>query len=455
MNAINLPALIIFPLFLGIYWLTRKHVLANNLILLCGGYLIYAWGNLWWGALLLAATLLDYALMRHAFPDAKFRQAALWLGILTNVAIWLFFKYPLAAGWLINIETQIALPLGMSFYMLRKISFLVQWRHQEENVVSFLEYALYVSFIPQLFSGPIEKPQALLPQIRQRRKMNWKAVVAAGSLLMAGLFKKIVVADNLRIIVSQIFSIDLPSRLLLATGSLAYTFEILADFSAYTDFSRGAALLLGFETSENFNDPYLALTPQDFWNRWHITFSHWLRDTIFFPLRRMLLNSPLRRSSTLVLALPPLVTMLLSGIWHGTGWNYLLWGLYYGLLIVLYQVLGIDAAIKRAGALKVLGWPLMFTLIVAGWGLFRAPTAAWFFTILASAPWGFSGVNLIAFIAYIPAILLFILPIILQTIINRSGRFRSFLQPVFGAAAMVALVVFIGSGLQDFVYFRF
>ena len=296
----------------------------------------------------------------------------------------------------------------------------------------------------------------LLPQIRKARSLNWPMLLTAISLLMASLFKKIVVADNLRIMVARIFSLDLPSRLLLAAGSLAFMFEILADFSAYTDISRAAALLLGFETSENFNEPYLAISPQDFWNRWHITFSHWLRDTIFFPLRRALLRSPLRNHSLLVLAIPPLVTMALSGIWHGTGWNYLLWGLYYGVLIVIYQALGIDAALQRAGvARKFLAWLFMFILIMLGWGLFRAPDVAWYINAWINAPWGLSGDNWVAFLAYLTPVSLFILPVILQTLINFSGRWRGYLQPLFAAVSMVILAIFIGSGFQDFVYFRF
>ncbi len=208
---------------------------------------------------------------------------------------------------------------------------------------SFIDFALYVSFFPQLVAGPIERPQKLLPQIESQR--TWKAELFynAWPLILMGLFKKLVIADSIGSITQRIFHVDEPTTLLAIAGALGFTVQILADFSAYTDLSRGVAYLLGFQTSENFNSPYLSLTPTDFWNRWHMTLSFWLRDYIFFPTRRYLLGKQKRVPAWLIQSLPPMVTMLISGIWHGAGWTYLLWGGMYGLLIVVYQSIGMGA----------------------------------------------------------------------------------------------------------------
>lgn len=456
MNPLNSSLIYILPLIVVLNWLTRKNVVINNLILLIAGLVIYAWGNVWWAGLLLVSTALDYALVRLFFSKERLRKAALWVGVLINLAIWMFFKYPNPTSAIMGIDLDLAFPLGLSFYTLRKISYLIISQQPSRHADSFVEYALYVSFLPQLFSGPIEKPAQLLPQIREVRTLDWKHVGSALTLIASGLFRKMIVADNLRIMVNRIFSLDMPSRLLLFLGSLAYAFEILADFSAYTDLSRAAALLLGFETSENFNRPYLALTPQDFWNRWHITFSNWLRDTIFFPLRRWLLSSALKRYSWITLSLPPIITMLFSGIWHGTGWNFTLWGLYYGLLIVIYQALKVDAMLKNANLFqKSLAWLVMFTLITLGWGLFRSNDAPWFFSVWFEASWGSTGNEWIAFLANLAYGLSFILPFILQAWISQQKTWRPVLEPLFYAAALTILIIFIGSGFQDFVYFRF
>jgi Predicted membrane protein involved in D-alanine export len=191
------------------------------------------------------------------------------------------------------------------------------------------------------------------------------------------------VADNLGIIVERIFRLDLPSRMLLTAGSLGFAFEIYADFSGYTDLSRGFAGLLGFETSQNFNQPYLAINLQDFWQRWHMSLSNWLRDFIFFPLRRALLKiSGCRRGLADWAA--PLATMLVSGFWHGWGWTFVAWGLYHGLL------LAIDRKVQRFRKRELnlyqmcLQRGFTFMLVLAGWSIFRAPSLGWLMRSLAA-----------------------------------------------------------------------
>ncbi|MDK2981893.1 MAG: alginate O-acetyltransferase complex protein AlgI [Chloroflexota bacterium] len=447
------PALVILPFFMLVYWLTRRHPRWNNLLLLLGGYGLYAWGHVDWALLLFLSSALDYLVAQKAFPHPQWRKPALVLGLALNVGTWLVFKYGTSAeaGWLANI----GLPLGISFYLLRKLAFLLDsYRGRLTQPLSFVDYALYVSFYPQIFSGPIERPDAFLAQLRRPRDLRWERIAPAFPLLLLGLFKKMAIADNLGIVVDRIFRLDPPSRLLFAAGSFGFAFELYADFSGYTDLSRAGALLLGFETSPNFDHPYLALTPQDFWNRWHMTFSHWLRDYVFFPLRRELLQAAGRQRGLADWA-APILTMLLSGLWHGTGWTYLLWGLYYGLLLAICQVSGWGRVRAKAWPLRLLSWAGTFALVVAGWGLFRAPNLGWLANVVLHAPWGASGNNRIALLGVVPMILVYSAPLALLALVQRSGRARPYLEPVYYALLAAVLVIFSASGLQDFVYTAF
>ena len=453
----NLLSLI--PLFLIAFWLAGRHVAVRNLLLLAAGYLVVAWGHPGWLLLLVVLTLIDYVILSRVYPVPKLKKAGLAAGLVINIGAWLCFKYAGSLwGWLgMNLPASAAIPLGLSFYMLRKVSYLLEAYHgrlpASHNV---LDYALYVAFLPQLVSGPIEKPQRLLPQISHASRWDWGLVSRALPMLVMGLLKKMVIADNLNMIVTRIFNLDLPSRLLLAAGSLGYAFQLYADFSGYTDLSRALALLLGFETSENFNSPYAALTPQDFWNRWHITFSVFLRDYIFFPLRRFLLSTQWGSRVFLAGFLPPMLAMLASGIWHGTGWTFLLWGSFHGLLIVGYQVLHVDRALQGARLpSRVIAWSIMFSLIVFGWGLFRASSLPWFIHTMLDGPWGASGNLLIAFLSVMAMIVAFCIPLLLRRLLKATGRLKRILMPAYLAAAVVLLIIFAGSGLQDFVYAGF
>jgi D-alanyl-lipoteichoic acid acyltransferase DltB (MBOAT superfamily) len=208
---------------------------------------------------------------------------------------------------------------------------------------SLLDYAIFVAFFPALPAGPMDRARRLLSQIAQPRRVSSAQVAAGWYLVLWGLYKKLVIADNLAKIVDPVFQ-D-PSGyagldILLAV--LAFGVQIYSDFSGYSDIARGLAKMLGFELTVNFRLPFFALNPADFWQRWHISFSEWLRDYIFFPLRRALLKMGLGRAAqplaSLPEVLPPLLTMLASGLWHGAGWTFLLWGGYHGLLMVLYRL---------------------------------------------------------------------------------------------------------------------
>jgi D-alanyl-lipoteichoic acid acyltransferase DltB (MBOAT superfamily) len=270
-----------------------------------------------------------------------------------------------------------------------------------------------------------------------------------------GLFKKIVVADSIKPIVDRVFGLDQPSMVLVLAGMLGFTLEILADFSAYTDLSRGVAQLLGFSTSENFNRPYLSFTPTEFWNRWHITLSTWLRDYIFFPVRRALLRRKRALPNWLLLSIPPLVTMFISGIWHGAGLTYVIWGLYYGLLIAGYQLIGLRGDWKPAGRLKAFfAWLIMFSFIAFGWLIFRAPSMTWLTNVFLHSEWTRGREDWIVVSIILARTAIYSSPLVIKYLLDQYVP-RSFLQPFYYAVLTLGVVIFIGSASTDFIYFQF
>jgi alginate O-acetyltransferase complex protein AlgI len=451
MSEYNIDLTYSIPIMLVLYWATSRKVGLNNILLLIFGFLLYSWGHPLWGLLLAILTALNYLSIRLYFR--KNNKLILIFALLMNIAAWLLCKY--YASWGKWLGVSFGFPLGISFYILRILAYLLDsYKGKIREPLGFVPYALYISYFPQIYSGPIESPDDFLSQIEKPRRLTREMISKAVPLLLMGVFKKIVIADNLGMIVDRIFRLDYPSRLMLAAGSFGYTFEIYADFLSYTDLSRGFSYLLGIETSQNFNQPYAALTPQDFWNRWHMTFSKWLRDYIFYPLRRWLLSG-VGASRWLVDLLTPIATMLVSGFWHGTGWTYLIWGLFYGLLLALYQLLGLNRLAVRNTFTKIISWMMMFGFTVTAWMIFRAPSLGWIVQVIRTSPWGGSGNQLIALLGVMTMILMYISPLLIYFGVEHSGKARTYLKPVFYALAVVVLIIFAASGLQDFVYTTF
>jgi len=459
--------LIFFLVVFSVYWLLKRRQW-QNLLLLAASYVFYGWVHPWYAVMLGLSTLADYFL---ALGMARDRARTKWFmvaSLLVNVSVLAFFKYYnfFSAG-LVNTLTgmgihadallvQILLPAGLSFYTLKKLAYVIDVaRGTLEPTRDLAGFALFISFFPQIASGPMDRAQKLLPQIQSDRPWKAENFYSAWPLVVMGFFKKVVVADTIRTLVDRIYSLESVSGLLMLSAALGFTLQILADFSAYTDLARGVAYLLGFETTENFNDPYLSLTPTDFWNRWHITLSTWLRDYIFFPMRRALLRSKIKFPSWLVDSLPPLVTMLVSGIWHGAGWTYVAWGGFYGVLIVIYQALGMGGAWKPANWFtRFAAWLVMFSFIVLGWMFFRAPSFAWAFQFFTSPFAGTLNQQAVAVVC-LSMTAFYALPLIVKLVLDRFFRPNAFIISIFYAAATVMLFLYLNSSSPDFIYFQF
>lgn len=447
-----------------LYWTVRERRWQNPL-LLAAGYFFYGSFRAWYAVLLGVSTLADFALARGMANRPARKRLFLWLSLCLNLGVLAFFKYDLfandAADFLTALGFEpgfllggILLPVGLSFYTLKKLAYMIDVsRGTFPPTRSLVDFALYVSFFPQLVAGPIDRPQNLLPQIEAQRKWNTEYLARAFPLILMGLFKKLVVANSVQILVDRAFGFAQPSGFLLLSGSLGFTLQILADFSAYTDLSRGFAFLLGFDTAENFRQPYLSLTPTDFWNRWHISLSTWLRDYIFFPVRRVLLTRKFNR--ILAMAIPPLAAMFVSGLWHGVGLHFVVWGLFYGILIAAYQLLGIGGDWKPASKITAFfAWSLMFALIVFGWMIFRAPSLDWLVGVLLRSPFIGSQGEFVLSLITLTMTLVYSLPLLMDAWIDRRAK-GTWLQAAYYAAAAASTVIYLNLTSSDFIYVQF
>ncbi|MGE5250885.1 MAG: MBOAT family O-acyltransferase [Bacteroidota bacterium] len=467
MSFTSLDFLVFFLIIFVLYWLVRGPGW-QNLLLLAGSYVFYGWVHPWYAVMLGVSTLADYGIARRMALRPESKRTLLGLSLLLNLGVLAFFKYYnfFSPGLVRALDAaglgadpllvRILLPAGLSFYTLKKMSYMLDVsKGTLQPTHSLADFALYVSFFPQIVAGPIDRAQKLMPQIEAPRVWRAELLYRAWPLLVMGYFKKLVVADSIKVIVDQVFGLRDPGGLLLLAGSLGFTLQILADFSAYTDLARGAALLLGFETSENFRQPYLALTPTEFWNRWHITLSTWLRDYIFFPARRALLRARTRLPEVWIASIPPLLAMFASGLWHGAGWTYVVWGLYYGVLIVAYQLLGIRGDWRPARAwARGLAWLVMFTFIVFGWAIFRAPSLTWLGHALFGTAFIRSRSDLVVALIALSMAFFYSLPLWINGVLDRL-RPGGWLQAAYFAVLTAATVIYLNSSSPDFIYFQF
>jgi len=324
--------------------------------------------------------------------EAPQRRAKLWLqlSIVINLAVLAFFKYVNFFGESLDeafsalgvhlgyVALNIVLPLGISFHTFQSIGRTIDtYRGKLEPSTGFIEFAAFLSYFPQILAGPIERAGHMLPQFRTIPPITWALIRSGAMLFLWGLTKKIVVADNLAAIANPIFAHpDRFSSGELTVALLAFTFQIYCDFSGYTDMARGLAKIMGFDLRLNFNLPYFARTPSEFWRRWHISLSEWLRDYLYISLGG-------NRGTQFMMYRNLMLTMLLGGLWHGAAWTFVMWGFLHGAIQVIYRMLNIDDRLKRVGDASVGGvlanlaaWAVFMPIVCVTWAYFRADTMA-------------------------------------------------------------------------------
>ena len=335
----------------------------------------YSWWNVAYLPIILSSLLFNYVIGNSLNENFKkiqvHKKSLLTFGIVANVALLGYFKYTdfLIENTNLAFDTSIplihlALPLAISFFTFQQIAYLVDSYRGETAEYDFLNYALFVTFFPQLIAGPIVHHSEMMPQFASRWNLvkNYKNIAMGLFIFSIGLFKKVVIADSFAVWATAGFDAAPTLNLLEAWAtSLSYTFQLYFDFSGYTDMAIGAALLFNIKLPINFNSPYKALDIQDFWRRWHITLSRFLRDYIYIPLGGNRKGS-LRTYTNL------LSTFIIGGIWHGAGWTFVFWGFLHGMALVIHRFW------KSIGLTmpKILAWFITFNFINIAWVFFRA-----------------------------------------------------------------------------------
>ena len=362
---------------------------AQNTMLLVASYIFYgAWDWRFLG-LIAFSTIVDYllALRIDREIDPTLRRRYLIMSMVMNLGLLGIFKYLnfFIGSFAVLSESigipaslpvlQIVLPVGISFYTFQTMSYTIDvYRRELKPAANFWDFALFVAFFPQLVAGPIERAANLLPEIMQPRTITWDNLSRGAVLCLIGLIKKIVIADAIAPMVDSVYGLDNPSGGAVLVATWLFAIQIYCDFSGYTDIARGVAKMLGFGLMRNFAQPYFATNPQEFWRRWHISLSTWLRDYLYISLGGNR-HGPLRTKINLM------TTMVLGGLWHGAAWNFVLWGIYQGGLLVAHrQFFGrTKVAMTRGlwgGIKKVILIALFFQVISYGWLLFRANSFA-------------------------------------------------------------------------------
>jgi len=488
MNFNSLSYFTFLPVTLFIYFLFPAKW--RNPVLLVLSYLFYMSWNPKYALLILASTIITYVCALLMQKRALNRRR-LWLALsfTSNLLILFFFKYfnflsglITRALYFLHIPASmpvldVLLPVGISFYTFQVLGYMMDaYRGEIKTERNFIDYALFVSFFPQLVAGPIERANNLLPQMKTIHRFNMQNVFEGSMLFLWGLFKKMVIADRLAVMVDYAFSAAFGkvSGFQYAIAAAAFSIQIYCDFSAYSDIARGSARMLGFELMRNFDAPYLADSIKAFWRRWHISLSTWFKDYLYFPLGGSRCAKKYRVHVNLM------IVFMVSGLWHGAALTFLVWGFLHGL----FQVVSVLTKKPRARFLAVLRIPetnrllkicrilFNFALVAVAFVFFRAASlrqALYILKTIALTPFAaVFPIEITQMGLSVPYLIVLLVAITALFIADAAARhtdiiknFTKGLMPKYIIYLMLLVIILLfgyyGSGYdpQDFIYFRF
>lgn len=470
-----------FILFFFIVYLLYRNLShkGQNVLLLIGSYIFYMSWNWKFLSLILLSTVVDYfcGLKVHTSKTDFRKKSYLVLSIVVNLGVLAFFKYynffaeNLVAltsmfGWVPgDVTLDIVLPVGISFYTFQTMSYSIDiYRKDIEPERNILNFALFVAFFPQLVAGPIERARSLLPQLQVPRKITNELIQKGVWMILWGYFLKVFVADNMGLIVDNVFAKSgiIPGGEALL-GIYAFAFQIFGDFAGYSSIAIGVAALMGIHLRTNFLFPYFVTNPQDFWRHWHISLSSWLRDYLYIPLGG-------NRGGEAKLYRNLFLTMLLGGIWHGAAWTFVIWGVYQGGILIVHRYFSpyvsqwtgnksmSDPYQKSIRVAKVV---FMFQITCIGWLIFRADSVDQIVSFFQSIFFNIT--------AYSPEILYYSLQLsflALPLLIIQFFQFKYGVEnslkrfPVYSRYAIYLglyyfIIVFGEYGSREFIYFQF
>ncbi|MFO1350167.1 MAG: MBOAT family protein [Gammaproteobacteria bacterium] len=459
------------PLFLAIYYAVPFR--AKSWVILVGSYVFYGWWRIDFLFLFFAVTVWSYGfgLAIARAPNPARAKALCLIGIGGNLAVLGYFKYfnfgvdslntllgaievPALSLW------HVILPIGISFYVFHAISYLVDlYRKDADPVARFVDFAAFLALFPQLVAGPVLRYKDLYFQFNHRTHSFSKFSTGA-QRFMIGFCKKILIADSVAPLVDTMFSNPDPTFADAWLGALAYTVQLYFDFSGYSDMAVGLGLMIGFRIIENFNHPYISGSITEFWRRWHISLSTWLRDYLYISLGGNRLG-PVRTYINLFL------TMLLGGLWHGANWTFVLWGAWHGTVLAIERALGVRHGTPYP---RWIGMPVTLLLVIIGWVMFRAPnvtTAIGFYRgmlglngygISSAVAWQVNGIELL--MLTVGWIVIYTAPYIPRRFWVRKSTSLWRDPALAGSIATVSLMALavlklVSDSFSPFLYFQF
>lgn len=470
--AVFLPAVFI------LYWVL-PHKVRWPLLLVASYYFYMSW-NAAYVVLIATTTLVSYgcALLLEKIDNPKGKKLCVAVALLISLGILFVFKYyNFAAGLLESVHEAIRiprldvlLPVGISFYTFQTLSYVIDvYRGQTKAEHNLGIYATFVSFFPQLVAGPIERSSNLLPQITSEKRFDYSSATYGIRLILWGLYKKMVIADNLAVFVDRVYAnVHGYQGYSFVLVAFFFSIQIYCDFSGYSDIARGSAKLLGIDLMENFKSPYFSSSIREFWSRWHISLSTWFRDYVYIPLGG-------NRKGKFRTILNNLITFLISGLWHGANVTYVIWGGIHGAAQVTENLVSPGGKDKKKSMLrKIAGTPLVFVFVTLAWVFFRADSVSdafyvltHFFTDLEIAHPGayfYNGMNVIFMDwgLFFRDLALYILPLVvydglsLKTDVPAWIGKRGALVRYGYVAILIAVILIWGYvGQSTFVYFQF
>lgn len=474
--------LLFLPLVLCLYWLVPSNW--RTMLLLVASYVFYMSWKPVYGLLILGLTVMNYVLGLLVSRSQNHKKALLVLTVVANLVVLGIFKYAYFTvdvlnqavspfgGHVSNITWQIILPLGISFFVFEFIHYIGDVYKGDKPIKSFWQFALFPSFFPTQIAGPIKRYQDFIPQLNQEKYCKLKDLDEGFKLIIFGLFKKVIFADNLAVVVASAFqNPEMLSGPDMWLAVYAFAFQIYFDFSGYTDIARGSAQLFGFKVPINFSLPYLAGSISEFWRRWHISLSTWLRDYLYIPLGGSKGGKWLTYRNLFL-------TMLLGGLWHGAAMHFVIWGAYQGLLLILHKEF--RRLVDPVPALRTLldsapgnlfSIILTFHLVCVGWVFFRAETFESSCQIIyklllipeaASAPAGALALNLPtisnpAIFMMLPVILILLFggQIIAGITSKKEIVLPRWVDIAYVASMTLLLLIFSPDSSPKFIYFQF
>lgn len=454
---------------LAIYYLLPKAY--TKYLIFFSSYFLYGWWDIKFLGLLFFSTIVNYliAFIIQDHLSKVYRKYTFFGSLLFNICLLSIFKYfnffSESLSDILNLIDlnhnfsfiNIILPLGISFYTFQMISYTVDvYNNKIVPEKDFIVFASYISFFPKLVSGPIERADDLIPQLRQKQPVLRSCLTQGVWLMFWGYFLKVFMADNLGNIVDSIYSnYKTVSGVDVIIGNYAYAFQIFGDFAGYSYIAIGAAKLFGISLNENFRFPYFVKTPSEFWKNWHISLSSWLRDYLYIPLGGS-------RCSKILTYRNLFITMALAGLWHGAAWSFIFWGMYQGILLILFNYFSKKSTKASSTSKKsIISIFIMFNLTCVGWMIFRTPSMEVFNIMTSHIFFDFSKVTHKTFYWGMSFLLFISVPLCIQyfQFTNKSPLSLPFKTPITKASCctvMIFLLLALGNwGTKGFIYSQF